>query len=105
MKRVLAVLAVAVAVVACSEAEKPKPLSVAGEKVYEVRGRIVARDAADNTVRLDHEAIRGFMEAMTMDYSVRGAKVVELPADNTRVAATLHVTDDGYWLTNVKRIP
>jgi protein SCO1/2 len=90
---------------ACSERPKEKPVSEDGEKLYDLRGKIVARDASDNTLRVDHEAVAGFMEAMTMDYSVRGAKVEALPPDKTRVAAKLHVTDNGYWLTDVKPIP
>jgi protein SCO1/2 len=91
---------------ACGQAEdKPKPLSVAGEKLYDVRGKILSRDGAQNTLNVDHEAIPGFMEAMAMDYSVRGAKVDALPANGTRIAAKLHATDDGYWLTDVKPAP
>ncbi|HEX6640978.1 MAG TPA: copper-binding protein, partial [Thermoanaerobaculia bacterium] len=58
-----------------------------------------------NTLNVDHEAIPGFMEAMTMDYSVRGAKVTALPADKSRIEAKLHVTDRAYWLTDVKTRP
>jgi len=105
MKRALIVVAAALIAFACAKAEKEKPLSEDGEKVYELRGKIVARDAADNTVRVDHERIEGFMEAMVMDYSVRGAKVAELPPNAARVTAKLHVTDNGYWLTDVKRVP
>lgn len=88
---------------ACAEPEKP--LSEPGEKVYPVRGRIVARDAGDNTVRLDHETIPGFMAAMTMDFSVRGVNVTALPPDGTPVQATLHVTDRAFWLTDVQKAP
>ncbi len=88
----------------CSKAEsKPKPLSVPGEKVYTLKGSLVSRDTTDNTVRVDHHEIPGYMEAMTMDYSVRGAGVAALPADKVLMEATLHVTDDGYWLTDVKK--
>ena len=91
---------------ACAgEAKPPKPLSEPGEKLYTVRGKILARDAGDNTLKLDHEAIPGFMEAMVMDYSVRGVEVAQLPANQARIEAKLHVTDDGYWLTDVKAIP
>ena len=92
------------ALVACSDAEtKQKPLSEPGERIYTLTGKILARDRGDNTLRIDHEAIPGFMEAMTMDYSVRGATVSALPPDGTRVVATLHVTDRGYWITGVKK--
>lgn len=88
----------------CSKAEsKSKPLSVPGEKVYVMKGAIVSRDTTDNTVRVDHHEIPGYMEAMTMDYSVRGADVATLPADKVTMEAKLHVTDDGYWLTDVKK--
>jgi hypothetical protein len=69
-----------------------------------LKGFIVARDAGDNTVRVDHQAIPGYMEAMTMDYSVRGAEVLSLPPNKTRIEAKLHVTDDGYWLTDVRKV-
>lgn len=91
---------------ACGDRGKhDKPLSVPGEKLYTVEGRIAGRDAAGNLLRLDHKAIPGFMEAMTMDYPVRGARVQSLPPDNSRVTARLHVTDAAYWLTDVKQVP
>jgi len=87
---------------ACGDREgDAKPLSEPGEKLYDVRGKIISADASDNTLRVDHEAIPGFMEAMTMDYSVRGAKVGSLPKAGSRIAAKLHVTDRGYWITDV----
>src|SRR5438552_450616 len=101
MKRALAIAAVG-AVLLFSCAQKEKPLSVPGGKVYTLKGKIVARDVRDNTLRIDHEAIPGFMEAMTMDYSVRGARVAELPGDGSRITATLHATDSAYWVTDVK---
>ena len=105
MKRALAVTLAAVLALACSAEKKEKPLSVAGEKVYTLKGKIVSRNAADNTLTIDHEAVPGFMEAMTMDYSVRGAKVATLPADGSRIIAKLHATGDAYWLTDVAKVP
>jgi hypothetical protein len=80
-----------------------KPLSVPGEKTYTMAGKIVGRDASENSLKVDHEAIAGYMEAMTMDYIVRGANVDALPPNGTAITATLHVTDDkGIWITNVR---
>ena len=91
---------------ACArERPAPKRLSEPGEKIYALKGTIVARDAGDNTLRVNHQAIPGFMEAMTMDYPVRGAAVAALPPDKTAVVATLHVHDDSVWITDVKRTP
>ena len=104
MKR-LSLLLLILAALACADREQPKPLSEPGEKLYVVRGVILSRDADRNTLNVDHEAIPGFMEAMTMDYAVRGAKVEALPADKKRIQAKLHVTERSYWITDVKTIP
>lgn len=85
--------------------EEPKPLSEPGEKLYTVRGVVLSRNAMDNSVKMDHEAIPGFMAAMVMDYSVRGADVSTLPPDKSRIEAKLHVTDRAYWITDVKPVP
>lgn len=103
--RVLAALVLAVALFACAGEQKEKPLSEAGEKLYTVRGIVLSRSAEDNSLKVDHEPIAGFMEAMVMDYQVRGAKVEALPPDKSRIEARLHVTDRSYWITDVKRIP
>lgn len=87
---------------ACGEPAADKPLSEPGEQIYAVRGTIEARDAGDNVLRVKHEEIRGFMTAMTMDFSVRGAEVTALPPDGSAIEAKLHVTDRAYWLTDVR---
>jgi len=104
MKRAALIIGLLLLVAAC-DTEKPKPIDVPGQKLYPVTGKIVSRERAANTIRLDHEAIPGFMEAMTMDYSVRGVKVESLPADGSRVTARLHVANDAYWLTDIKKVP
>ena len=82
MKRLPFCLLVLALLFACSKAEDPsKPLSEPGEKLYTVRGVVLSRDVTRNSLNLDHERIPDFMEAMTMDYNVRGAKVEALPAD------------------------
>jgi protein SCO1/2 len=101
----LALVAVVLLVFACAKAKPAqKPTSEPGEKLYALKGVVVGRDAADNTLRVDHEQVVGYMEAMTMDYPVRGAEVASLPPDKTRVEAKLHVHDDRVWLTDVQRV-
>ena len=103
MKRAT-VLILLLALLACRGEEK-QPLSEPGEKLYTVRGVILSRDAAENTLKVDHEPIPGFMEAMVMDYRVRGAEVAMLPPERSRIEAKLHVTSNSYWITDVKQIP
>ena len=63
---------------------------------------IVSRDRAQNSVNLDNKEIPGVMEAMKMDYELRGTKVDALPPDGTAVEAKLHERDGRYWVTDVK---
>ncbi len=106
MQRASVMIAAVLFLAYCGDSDaSKKPLSEPGEKLYVLKGKILSRDAGDNTLRVDHEAIPGFMQAMTMEYSVRGAQVAALPPDGSRIEARLHVTDRGYWLTDVKRIP
>jgi len=52
-------------------------------KAYPLRGKIVSTDAAKGEVTIDHQAIPGFMEAMTMPYKLR----------DTRILSELHPGD------------
>jgi protein SCO1/2 len=103
MRRLTAVLFLLI-LAACGGDDAPKPVSEPGEKLYSVKGVLLTRNESANTIFMDHEAIPGFMEAMKMDYAVRGTEVAKLPPDNSRIEARLHVTDRAYWLTDVKKI-
>lgn len=72
------------------------------EQTYELRGRIISRDPANNQLTVDHEEIPGYMAAMTMPYEVRGQSVAELPADGSYITATVHATESAYWLEDVE---
>ena len=108
MKRVVFCLLLIAIATACSQDATPKPVTATsekGEKLYVIRGVITSRNPGDNSLNLDHEAIPGFMEAMQMEYVVRGANIDTLPPDKSRIEAKLHVTGTGYWITDVKKIP
>jgi protein SCO1/2 len=45
-------------------------------KVYKLRGKVVSTDAAKGEATLNHEAIAGFMEAMTMPYKLKDAAIL-----------------------------
>jgi len=52
-------------------------------KTYPLRGKIVSTNPATGEVTIDHQAIPGFMEAMTMPYKLR----------DTRILSELHPGD------------
>ena len=45
-------------------------------KSYKVRGKVVSTNTATGEVTLDHEAIPGFMEAMTMPYKLKDSNIL-----------------------------
>ncbi len=45
-------------------------------KVYKLHGKVVSTDAAKGEVTLNHEAIPGFMDAMTMPYKLKDATIL-----------------------------
>jgi protein SCO1/2 len=60
----------------CHSAQNTSSDPNAGVTVYHLRGKVVSTDAAHGIVVLDHEAIQGFMEAMTMPYQLKDPSVV-----------------------------
>jgi protein SCO1 len=73
--------------------------SVPGEvKTFSIRGKIVSVNAAKGSVMLDHEAIPGFMDAMTMSYKLKDAGIAsELhPGDRITAKLLVHKTSNGY---------
>ena len=62
----------------CRGAEGPTSESTANSifKVYKLRGRVVATNSATGEVTLNHEAIPGFMDAMTMPYKLKDTNIL-----------------------------
>lgn len=64
---------------------------------YELRGQVLAVDAARQEITIKHEDIKGFMPGMTMPFKVRDASLLEGRAPGDLVRATLVVKDsEGY---------
>ncbi len=45
-------------------------------KVYKLRGKLISTNAATGEVTLDHDAIPGFMDAMTMPYRLKDGSIL-----------------------------
>lgn len=69
---------------------------------YKVRGNIVAVDPSSAHVTLSHEAIQGFMEAMTMAYKLEDPSVASELHPGDRITATLAVDEDSAGPTNMR---
>ncbi len=63
-------------------------------KVYKLRGKVVATDAAKGEVTLNHEAIPGFMDAMTMPYKLKDATILSELHPGDVITADVLVSKD-----------
>jgi protein SCO1 len=99
----LAVLAIA-ALSATSHAARN---DLAGEtttpevRLYDVKGEVKAVDRATSDITIAHEAIPGFMPAMTMPFGVRDLRLLDGVAKGDRVTGQFAVTSTDSWLTTL----
>jgi protein SCO1 len=93
MRIFLASTLLAVAVVAgCHSSPKPESQGSPAPsfKVYKLRGKVVSTNPATGEVTVDHEAIPGFMDAMTMPYKLKDPGILsELHPGDTITADVL----------------
>ena len=80
--------------------DKPQP--AASQTVrYDLKGKVVSVDRSARRVTVDHEAIPGFMGAMTMAYPVRDARALDTLSAGDEVTAKLVASDGTYWLEDI----
>jgi protein SCO1/2 len=66
-----------VAVVGCYHSDTETASTAPQQfKTYPMRGKIVSTNTATGEVTIDHQAIPGFMEAMTMPYKLRDTRIL-----------------------------
>jgi protein SCO1 len=106
VRRFLATTLLALVLAGCHTAP-PSPQEATQNPLYttyKLRGKVVSADPSTGEVTLDHEAIPGFMDAMTMPYKLKdGAIAGELhPGD--LITADLMVSkeaDASTWLDHI----
>ena len=74
-------------------------------KIYPLIGKIEAIYRELNTLAVEHEAIPDYMEAMTMKFPVKDAKLIEGLKVGDMIEAKLHVSQNSgaWWLTDIRR--
>jgi protein SCO1/2 len=72
-------------------------------KSYPLEGTVIAVDAANRKITIDHEEIPGFMPAMTMPFVVleKDAALLDIVSPGDQVTARLVVPDTRYWIENL----
>jgi Cu/Ag efflux protein CusF len=78
----------------CSKKEQPR--------LYPFRGTVMKLDPNSNVASIHNEKVEGWMEPMTMDYPVESRNEYLALHKGEKITATVNVSKEGYWLTNVK---
>lgn len=75
-----------------------------GEKPrqYSLRGVVVRLDPNTNVASIKGEKVDGWMAAMTMEYPVENKAEYQALHKDEKITATVNVTSEGFWLSNVK---
>lgn len=69
---------------------------------YQMRGKAVILNPAERTVKVQHEKIEGWMEAMTMDFPVPDEKEFAKLKVGATFRATVLTNDLFFWLTEIR---
>jgi protein SCO1/2 len=97
MKKLFGIVFVVAIVIGCGKTPAP------AERLYDVKGKVVAVDAQKPSVTLDHDDIPGLMQAMTMEFAVRDAKVLAGIAVGDSVRGRIRKDDGGYVLRSLEK--
>src|ERR1700679_3976197 len=79
MRRLIACSLLGVALLAGCHSSPPSASAESAAnnfKVYKLRGKVVRTDAVTGEVTLNHDAIPGFMDAMTMPYKLKDPSIL-----------------------------
>lgn len=96
--------AVLAALSGCHSAASSAPAgssAATAQKTYSVRGKVVSVDAMDGVISLDTEAIPGFMEAMSMAYTLSNPSVATELHPGDRITAQLQMNEHGPVLSDI----
>src|SRR5215213_7107432 len=66
-------------------------------KHFPFKGTVVSVDRVAKKAKIDHEAIPGYMEAMTMDFPIKEDWVWHALTPASEARADIVITKDGYW--------
>jgi len=75
-----------------------------GTKTYEVKGVVVEVSLTNNQVRVQHEKIPGYMDAMTMPFDVKDTNELAGLAPGDNISFRMIVTEDDGWIDRVTRL-
>jgi Cu/Ag efflux protein CusF len=104
----IAVACLALALAGCAtpkteEAAKSSAASSGPTKEFQMRGEVTGLDAGGHVATIKHEAIQGFMGAMTMGYPVKDPAEFSKLAVGEPITATVYQSGDDFWIGNIQK--
>ena len=73
-------------------------------KTYPARGMVREIDAGENTVSIQHEAVPGYMPAMTMPFEVKDARELKGLVPGDSVTFQIMVTPKNGWIEHLRKL-
>src|ERR1017187_5653806 len=96
-------LALALLAVAGCKPEKPAPVAEnPAVKTFAARGIVRQISPDRRTATVKHEAIPGYMGAMTMDFTVKATNELNGIAPDDEITFQLAVAENDSWIENVR---
>ena len=86
---------------ACQKAETTNQNASTEAKRFKLKGKVISVDKAAKKAEISHEAIDGYMDAMTMKFPVKADWVWDDLTVGSEIVADLVVDKDGFWLENI----
>lgn len=86
---------------AAVERSSSPPLT--NQQVYQVTGLVLGVDATNKTVRIKHDPIPGYMDAMTMPFEVRDERELEGVEPGDPVRFRMLVAESEAWIDQIEK--
>lgn len=92
----------------CEKALESAPASVpvqtSTQQVFQVKGLVIAVKPREKTIEIKHEAVPGYMPAMTMPFDVKDTNELAGLQPGQRVSFRLLVTDTEGWIDRIQKL-
>lgn len=95
LPRLICLTLIATLALACARTQR----ETEGQR-YELKGVIVSFDKGQQQVVIQHQAVPGLMEGMTMGFTLKDQSSYDVMRVGDQIQATLVVTGDRSWLEN-----
>ena len=95
----IAIACLMLVMVSCASPKAPQTAA----KEFQMRGEVTGLDAGGHVATIKHEAIPGFMGAMTMGYPVKDAAEFSKLSVGESITATVYQNGDDFWIGNIQK--